>query len=122
MMHSHRVWCLSKVESSHVLAHKLTQHTWTLCSAFFVAGREEYAFLNDATSEDGAGEFAIVKRLPDGSFLQVESVTFSWCDEAQGLIFIEEALAGKYDGYDFVRPVCPVLQTAQEHGRCRLCA
>ena len=106
-MHSTRRWCLSSVESPQVLAHKLTQHTWTLCSAFFIAGREEYVFLNDATSEDGAGEYSILKHLPDGSFLQVESVTFSWCDEAKGLTFIAEALAGKYDGEDFVRSVSP---------------
>ena len=121
-MHSRRVWCLSSVESPQALAHMLTQHTWTLCSAFFVAGREDYVFLNDSTSEDGAGEFSIVKHLPDGSFLQVESVTFSWCDEAKGRTFIEEALAGKYDGYDFARLVKPIIQAAQEHGRCHLCA
>ena len=122
MMHTRRRWSLSPVESPQALAHKLTQHTWTLCSAFFVAGWEDYVFLNDATSEDGAGEFAIVKRLPDGSFLQVESITFSWCDEAKALLYIEEAMAGTYDRYDFVRPVCPVIQAAQEHGRCHLCA
>ena len=69
MMHSRNAaGALSEVESPQTLAHLLTQRTWTLCSAFFVAGREDYLFLNDATSEDGAGEFAIVKRLADGTF------------------------------------------------------
>ncbi len=122
MMHTRRVWCLSAVESPGALAHMLTQRTWTLCAAFCVVGREDYLFLNDATCEDGAGEFAILKRLPDGTYLQVESVTFSWCDERQGLAHIEEALARKYDGYDFVRLVRPVIETSQQHGRCGSCA
>ena len=38
----------------------------------------EYLFLNDATSGDGAQEYGAIKRLPD-TWLQVESITFSWC-------------------------------------------
>ena len=57
---------MGSVESPHVLADMLTTRTWTLCSAFTVAGREEYLFLNDATHEDGAGERAVVKKRADG--------------------------------------------------------
>lgn len=87
MMHARR-WRLSAAESAGALARMLAQQTWTLCSAFCVAGREEYIFLNDATSEDGAGEFAALKLLPE----------------------------------DCVRPVRPVIETPERHGRCRLCA
>src|SRR5258708_6207573 len=75
MMHKRR-WCRSVVESQELLASMLTERTWTLCSAFSVKGHEEYVFVNDSTSEDGAAEFAPVKRLPDGTYVQVESITF----------------------------------------------
>jgi hypothetical protein len=62
-MHSSRRWGVGPVIDAQDLARKLTERTWTLCTGFFVAGHEEYLFLNDATSEDSAGE----------------SITFSWC-------------------------------------------
>jgi len=49
MMHHSRVFGVSIVESEERLAVMLTEQTWTLCSGFSVAGREEYLFLNDAT-------------------------------------------------------------------------
>jgi hypothetical protein len=100
----------------------LTQQTWTLCSAFSVADHEDYLFLNDATHEDGAGEYAIAKRLPDSTYLQVESVTFSWCTEAKALHCIREALAGHYDSTDFASAVRLHVEKPAEHGRCHLCA
>src|SRR5438105_3394063 len=69
MMHARR-WCVSAVESPEVLAEMLTGRTMTLCSAFFVAGHPNYLFLNDATCEDGAAEFAVVLLLPDGTYRQ----------------------------------------------------
>lgn len=61
LMHDKRRWSVSSVASPEELARMLTERTWTLCSGFTVAGHERYMFLNDATSEDGAGEFGIVK-------------------------------------------------------------
>ena len=120
MMHKRR-WSLSSVPSVEELASMLTERTWTLCSAFCVAGHEEYLFLNDSTHEDGAGEFAVLKHLPDGSYLQVESVTFSWCSREDAAGHIRKALAGECDGEDFVRRVHPRIDAAAEH-RCHLCA
>lgn len=91
MMHQSRRWGISPVESPEELAQKLTASTWTLCQGFSLAG---YLFLNDSTGPDGAQEFAIVKPT-NGSFLQVESITFSWTTEAKALRLIKEALAGR---------------------------
>lgn len=122
MMHSRRRWCLGEVESAEALATMLVERTWTLCSGFFVKGHPEYLFLNDATHEDGALEIAIVKDQKDGTHLQVESVTFSWCTEASALQHIQDALAGKDDNNDFARPVKPVIDKPDLHGHCHLCA
>jgi hypothetical protein len=59
MMHRMRRWGVSPVATAEELAHMLSERTWTLCSGFFVAGHEDYLFVSDATSEDGAGEFAV---------------------------------------------------------------
>ena len=122
MMHRKRRWVLAEVESPETLAKLLVERTWTLCSGFCVKGHLAYAFLNDATHQDGAAEFAIVKHLPDGTYLQVESVTFSWCSEADALAHIQEALAGKDDSNDFARTVRPIIEHLQLHVRCHLCA
>ena len=79
MMHNRRRWCVSAVATAEELAEKLTQHTWTLCTGFFVPTHPHYLFLNDATHEDGAGEFGVVAGGMDGPHIQIESITFSWC-------------------------------------------
>lgn len=118
MMHKNRVWCVGSVASSEELADKLTDTTWTLCTGFCVASHEEYLFLNDATHEDGAAEFGILKRTHDG-FFQVESVTFSWLNRNQALRYIEMALAGEFDNQG--RPVNVCLESP-EHYSCWACA
>lgn len=122
MMHYKRCHHLSTVDSAETLAMMLTEQTWTLCSAFNVAGHEEFLFLNDATHEDGAGEYGVLKRLPDGTYLQIESITFSWCTVDKALVHIRATLAGEYDGHEFAHPVRPQIESAAEHGRCHLCA
>ena len=83
----------------------------------------QYLFLNDATSEDAAAEYAIVKgRRGAASHVQIESVTFSWCDEGRALQYVREALAGAYDQAEFVAPVTCRLETPEQHGRCHHCA
>jgi hypothetical protein len=121
MMHDKRRWGVGPVGSAEDLAKKLTESTWTLCTGFYVAGHEDYLFLNDATHEDGAAEFSIVKRLADGSYLQVESVTFSWCSCVEALSHINHAISGQWDGQDFARPVHPRLDPIEDH-HCHLCA
>lgn len=82
----------------------------------------KYLWLNDATSPDGAQEFAVIKQCDDSTFVQIESITFSWCDFDAAQRFIEATLAGEDDESDFCRHVSPVLQTPKQHGRCPHCA
>src|ERR1051325_8099274 len=97
MMHRTRRWCLNIVASAEELAPMLVGRIWTRCSAFAVMGYEQYLFLNDATSEDGAQEYAVLQRLPSGGYRQIESITFSWCDEGRGLLYVKQVLAGEFD-------------------------
>ena len=70
MIHDKRVFMVNEVATVAELAENVTQHTWTLCTAFQLG---DLFFLNDSFSEDGAQEYAVVR---DGR--QIESITFSW--------------------------------------------
>ena len=76
-MHVRR-WCVTDVSCAEHLAVALTGQTWCGCTGFRFGG---YLWLNDATSPDGAQEFAVV-RIRDHA--QVESVTFGWVDATRG--------------------------------------
>ncbi len=121
MFHEKRTWCVTPAESAEALARNLTERAWTLCTGFELTG---YLFLNDSTSEDGASEWAVVRkpRGPGEPFLQVESITFGWCSYEKGLSYVQRAIAGEFDRYDFVRPVTARLENREEHGRCPRCA
>ncbi len=124
MMHERRRWCVSPVATPQDLAHMLTGRTWTLCSGFCVQGHDNYLFLNDATHEDGALEIAVVRIGGPSSWIQIESITFSWATREEALQYISEALAGAYDANDFARPVdlAGRLDRPEQHRRCHLCA
>ena len=97
MTHARRRFCAGDAASAEDLAMKLTDRTWTLCTAFRLGG---YLFLNDSTSEDGAQDYAVVKTpaAPSGPHRQVESMTFGWCDSDKVLGYTRKCLAGDYDG------------------------
>ena len=119
MFHEHRLWAVTLVSSPEELADKLANHSWTLCTAFELDG---YLFLNDATGEDGAQEYAVVKRTgPDGHPWQIESITASWMDFNRLLQFVCEALAGVYDREPSARPLQLRIEPAAQHHRCRHC-
>ena len=120
MMHNDRHWVIGKVESAEELARLLTKQTWCLCNGFELGG---YFFLNDATHEDGAAEYAVVKK-PEGDrpAIQVESITMSWCTCREALTYIRCAIAGEYDDANYAFAVHPNLQSPEEHGRCSYCA
>ena len=120
MFHSKRGWVVVPAESAEELARMLTEQTWCLCNGFELGG---YWFLNDATHEDGAAEYGIVKKDgPDGRPLQVESITVSWCTAQEALNHVRRAMAGEYDDSDHAFAVAPVVQTPEQHGRCLHCA
>ena len=124
MMHTRRRWCVSAVATAEELAEKLTQHTWTLCTGFFVPTHPRYLFLNDATHEDGAGEYGVVAGGLDGPHIQIESITFSWCSTAEALGHIRRTLAGDYDASSFAHALdlAGRLDQPRQHGPCRFCA
>lgn len=118
-MHDTRVWCVTPVESAEELARKLTGMTWCCCTAFAI---DLYIWLNDATSPDGAQEYAVLRKEEDGSLVQIESITFSWCSYDESLKYVRQTLRGEDDRNEWSRRVRPILQTAAEHGRCSHCA
>lgn len=119
-MHHNRVWSVVPVESAEELARMLTKETWCCCNGFQLLG---YWFLNDATSEDGAQEYGVVKiRGPNDRLLQVESITMSWCSYEEALSYIQRAISGAYDTLDFSRIVDLTVETSEQHKRCPLCA
>ena len=91
-----------------------------LCAAFRVAGTP-YVFLNGATSEDGAQEYAALTVLGQGRSVQVERITFSWCTEERALEHIRAVISGAYDR-DAGRELVLSVQESRLHGRCSHCA
>lgn len=120
MFHKNRSWSEAAVATAEELAEKLTEHTWCCCNGFRVEGTA-YLFLNDATSADGAQEYAAVKELPDGMLVQVESITFGWCTKGRAVELIREVLAGQYDQSEFAHQVKARVETPEQHGGCPHC-
>lgn len=120
MVHTKRVYCVGPVASPEELAEKLTRHTWTRCTGFELGG---YLFLNDSFSEDGAQDYAVLKKptTPGSLPCQVESITFGWCDYAQALDYMRRVLAGEYDENGRTVPELS-FQAPESHGTCHLCA
>ena len=58
----------------------------------------------------------------NGKPVQIESITFGWCDEAKALEHIRATLAGEYDRSDFAHEVAPTIESPEQHGRCPHCA
>ena len=113
MMHLSRKWHVGGETDPATLAEKLTAHTWTVCTGFRCNG---YLWLNDATSENGAQEYAVVLEA-DGS--QVESVTASWCTEARLLEIVQRIQAGEHEAFGSWRlDLEQLLPVGLTCGRC----
>jgi hypothetical protein len=118
MLHKDRVWCLRALADASELVENLHRRCCTLCTGLRLGS---YLFLNDATHEDGAQEFGVVKDLGGGQYLQLESWTVSWMTADRLREEVIDCLAGKLDELGLGGPVTPTIQTPQEHGRCQLC-
>jgi hypothetical protein len=119
LFHEKRRFRVERETNAAALAEKLTERTWPLCRGFELLG---YLFLNDSTSEDGAQEYAVVKRQGD-AFIQVESITFSWCAPERALVLIDDVLHGEFDAealYGEVK-LQGKLDTPEAHGTCPFC-
>ncbi|MGA2669833.1 MAG: hypothetical protein ABSF21_00195 [Dehalococcoidia bacterium] len=115
MFFEKRIYSIQEIETIDDLAENLTQHIWPLCTGFSHKG---LLFLNDSTSEDGAGEWAVLipkdkmldeyeiedfrpvplptkiikANIPDGMAIQIESITFGWCNQHEGVECILKCL------------------------------
>lgn len=118
MLHKQRKWTVEIVPSVEDLAEKLVDHCWCGCNGFKLG---DYLFLNDSTGGDGAQEYGVVK-AKDGKFVQVESITFGWCDRNKAEEYIRQAISGEWDNVDWASEIKPTIETAEQHGRCHLCA
>jgi hypothetical protein len=75
MIHTSRVFGVKEVSGIKTLANEMFHYTWTGCTGFHL---DDYLFLNDSISPDGAQEFAVFRKS-DSKFIQIESITiFSW--------------------------------------------
>src|SRR5687767_11394290 len=106
MFFQQRRYRVTHVVSIEDLVRSLTERSWTLCQAFAIA---DLLLVNDATSEDGAQEYAVIR---DGRL--IESVTVSWCEADQLLAILRELEAGGGGDYapapvrlDHPDGVCP---------------
>jgi hypothetical protein len=120
MLHRNRIWSLQAVDGIERLAFKLSNVTWTCCQAFELKG---YIFANDATSADGAQEYAILRATQDcPELIQIECITFSWCTEERALELIEAVCGGDFDADGFCKVARDRFQTMSEHVSCGHCA
>ncbi len=117
MIHKNRIFqIVEDVTSIALLAENLTQHTWTLCTAFKLVierGAEPLLFLNDSFSENGAQEYAVIR-----AGRQIESITFSWCSRGQAHNSIAWLARGGSEEYGLVEMH---LEPAETHScvHCR---
>jgi hypothetical protein len=123
MFHKSRAWKLADVATLGELADKLHGHTWCCCNGF---RHNEFLFLNDATCEDGAQEYAIVVLDPadqptESTMLmgtQIESLTVSWVESREKLLAYFEGWESGTFATVWREPVAVRTHT----GTCRHCA
>ena len=128
MVHNKRIFCVKAVDSLNELVEKLTQHSWTLCTGF---RHGNFLLLNDAFSEDGAQEYAVIAFIAewptegtgtiDGH--QIESITVSWCTPALLREILVKVMIDPHSYLDHVLdiPVLARIEAPAVH-HCRLCA
>lgn len=128
MLHRNRIFCVKAVDSLDALVEKCTQYSWTLCTGFRLGN---FLLLNDAFSEDGAQEYAVIAFIAEwptegtGTINghQIESITVSWCTPSQLQEILVKVMIDPHYYLDHVMniPVQTHIQTPAIH-RCHLCA
>jgi hypothetical protein len=125
MVHKTRVYqaLLATVDEAVTQLH---DGQFTLCCAFEVAAHDKLFYIvNDAFSEDGAQEYAVLWALHDAGncrveVVEVESITVSWVKSAERLLeLFEEAMQGTAR---YGKPFMLSVSHPDAHGRCHLCA
>jgi hypothetical protein len=119
MIHVKRHYRVVTLATIPELAEKLTRHSWCLCNGFQLAAAAaqglDLLFLNDAFSEDGAQEFAVINRMTGR---QVESLTCSWMTTEECETAIQRLVSGDTSGD--MGPCTPL--TNHPTGTCNHCA
>lgn len=118
MINTDRIWAGPRlVVSLEELAERLSSCTFPICAAFeWPDGKTR--LLNDSFSEDGAQEFGVLRLLED-RWVQVESITFSWCSKEKALDYLEQAARGDFDTAGMRIPLDPQFHLDTE--TCRSC-
>jgi hypothetical protein len=75
VIHANRIFGVEQISNIETLAHLLFHYTWANCAGYQLG---QYLFLNDSFGPDGAQEYAVF-RISDDQFVQIESITVSWC-------------------------------------------
>src|SRR5262249_17444057 len=119
LINADRKWSLMSFPSAEEWMKSLDRNEWRLCTAFYVAGRPDYLFLNDTEPEKAPTRLALVKRLADGSLVHLASLAVCWCLSGEIMGFILNGLHGDFD--DEGLPVELTVQAPEEHGRCPYC-
>jgi hypothetical protein len=114
MMHSKRRHRVKAYATAIELAHDLLNMTWTTCSGFSWGS---LVLLNDATSEDGAQEYGVLR-----NGRQIESLTVSWMDDSKVGVVQLETLLTKLDRDGSTVDLGPGAVREHEAGDCHACA
>lgn len=126
MYHKDRVHTRVLVVGLPELAHELHRvSSWTLCTGFEVRVGEGVSWLafNDALSEDGAQEYAIL--LCEGTRVrQVESFTVSWSTEQETANALRDLETARQAGTLKMMYRDDVQLPTEQHpeNSCHLCA
>ena len=124
MWNTKRRWCVNTIDNVDEIASGLTGNTQVLCTGIRWRG---LLILNDATSEDGGQEYAVID---ENNGHQVESLTCSWMDPdelKQSLIAIAEG-SGRcvlmVTAWTDQKDPRKRIETPEQHRkrRCELCA
>jgi hypothetical protein len=120
-----RHWCVTEIDDVDEIAEQLAgARTWVLCNGIRWRG---LLILNDATSEDGGQEYAVID---EKSGAQLESLTCSWMTKARLAATLKELASGSSNGKPMVQ-AWPEgqdprerIETPEQHKRryCALCA
>ncbi len=95
MMHKDRQWGVATMLDNDEIAEKLSEYSYTRCTAFKTAAGIVWA--NDSTNENAIQEYGVLQRDEGtGEWRQLESITTSWCSTETLRTFLDSADAGEF--------------------------
>ena len=114
MIHTDRVFGVVEIPDIETLANQLFHYTWTGCTGYQL---DDFLFLNDSFSPDGAQEFAVFL-ITDLDYVQIESITIP--NKPFSEKHLEEVLSKAMQSRLNIRFYELLLEDAEIH-RCHLC-